>query len=164
EVAAGFPVRGQRRSGGPRDESLQSLLRRGIAPVVEAVELQRLHQARDILLRGDEPRLVGTAHDPRHDERGEYAENDDDHHYFEQRESALATRCGDVPGMHCCRLAHGFAALRTGGRRAQQGDEPLPAIVPGGPPCAAERGYYTDSTRGCRSQAVARGLKLAGTR
>jgi hypothetical protein len=55
-----------------------------------SIQLHRLHDGADVLLRGDAARLVRAAHDLRHDQRGENAENRDHHHDFDQREPALA--------------------------------------------------------------------------
>jgi hypothetical protein len=76
-------------AGRPRYQRLQSLFRRRVTLVVQAVELERLQHARDVLPGGDHPRFVRTADDFRHDQRGENAEDDDHHHHLEQRESAL---------------------------------------------------------------------------
>ena len=65
---------------------------RGIALIVQTVELERLHQARDVLFCGNHPRLVGAANDFRHHQGGENAENDDDYHHFEQGESTLPAK------------------------------------------------------------------------
>ena len=61
--------------------------------VVEPVQLERLHQRRDVLLRGEDARIVGAAHQARHHQRGEHAHDHDDDHDFNQREGTAA------PGM-----------------------------------------------------------------
>jgi hypothetical protein len=80
---------------------LQTLFRGGVALVVEAVELQRLHQAGDILFGRDGARFVGTADDFRRHQHGEDAEDDHHHHHFEQCES----RCMAVLFMSSSSLA-----------------------------------------------------------
>ena len=72
-----------------RRQGLQPLLRGRIAQVIEPVELERLHQTRDVLLCGDLPRLVRPANDVRHHQSGQYADDDDDDHDLQQGEPAL---------------------------------------------------------------------------
>jgi hypothetical protein len=88
-VAARLPAGRERRRRRPGDQRLQALLGAGIALVVEAVELESLHQARDVLLRRQRARLVGAADDLGHHQGRENAQDHDHHHHFEQCKAAL---------------------------------------------------------------------------
>jgi hypothetical protein len=54
-----------------------------------SVELERLRERRDVLARGHHARFVGAAHDLRHDQRGEDAEDGDDHHQLDEGEAGV---------------------------------------------------------------------------
>lgn len=58
--------------------------------MVEAVELEGLHQAADVLARGGGPGLVGAVEHLGHHHGRENPEDDHDHHDFDQGKAALA--------------------------------------------------------------------------
>src|SRR6187397_1547671 len=58
EIAALLPVVGRGVGGGPLHQRHEPLLGGGVRSVVEAIELQRLHDRADVRLRGDPLRLV----------------------------------------------------------------------------------------------------------
>lgn len=58
--------------------------------MVEAIELERLHQPCDILPGSSSPRLVRTVKNPGHHNSGQNAQNNHDHHYFDQGKTVLA--------------------------------------------------------------------------
>src|SRR5258706_497268 len=89
EVAALFPVAGHWIGRGPLHQGTQSLVRRPVAAVVEAIKLQRLRDRPDVRLRRHAPRLVGPVHDPRHHDRRQEAQDRHHHHELHWRESAL---------------------------------------------------------------------------
>ena len=66
----------------------QSLLGGGVALVVQPIELQCLHDRRDITFGGNGARLVGAFEHARYDQRRQHAENHDHHHDLDERETA----------------------------------------------------------------------------
>jgi hypothetical protein len=91
QIAAVLPVVRHRLGRRLLDQRLKTLLLRGITAVIQSIQLHRLHDGADVLLGRDAARFVRTAHDLRHDQRGENAENRDHDHDFDQRETALKT-------------------------------------------------------------------------
>src|SRR6185312_16147713 len=75
--------------GGLLHERDQPLVGRGIGAVVEAVELERLHDRGDVRLGGDALRLVGAIHDLRHHDRREDAEDGDHDQDFDEGEPPM---------------------------------------------------------------------------
>lgn len=74
------------------DQHFQALVLARVVAVIEAVQLQGLHQAADVLLRRGGARLVRTIQHLGHHHRGE---NPEDHHHdhdLDQREALLRTR------------------------------------------------------------------------
>ncbi|CAI8945973.1 hypothetical protein EMIT0357P_50252 [Pseudomonas marginalis] len=72
------------------DQYLEALVHVGIGAVVEAIKLERLHQAGDVLLGRNRPGLVRTVQHFRHDNRRQNAEDDHHHHDLDQREPLLS--------------------------------------------------------------------------
>jgi hypothetical protein len=85
----GLPVGRGRARRRACEQCLQALLGRRIALVVEAVELERLHQVVDVGARSGHARVVGTLDHVRHDQGCEHADDDQHDHQFDQREAAL---------------------------------------------------------------------------
>ena len=90
EITVGLPVGRQRRQRRPRRQRGESLLGGGVALIVEAIELERGEDRRDVAPRGDDARLVGSLEHARHDERRENPEDHDDDEHFDQREAGRA--------------------------------------------------------------------------
>src|SRR3989338_9480961 len=61
----------------------------GVALVVEPVQLESLHDGGDILLGGNNARIVSAPHQFGHNQRGQYTHDYDDYHNFNQGEPAL---------------------------------------------------------------------------
>jgi hypothetical protein len=101
QVAARLPVLRCRATGRLAHQRLQALLGGGVARVIQTVELEALQHGADILLGGHDARLVRAAHHLGHHQRGQHAENDDDHHDLDQGKAALG---GEFAVFHACSL------------------------------------------------------------
>ncbi|VTR65123.1 hypothetical protein DESC_290193 [Desulfosarcina cetonica] len=88
QITAFTPVFGNVTGGGRLDQCLQSLLGGGVCAVVQLVEFERRADAFDLHACLYPFGLLGTAHDARNDQAGKDAENDNDHHQFDQGEPA----------------------------------------------------------------------------
>ena len=89
-----------------------------VAAIVEAVQLQRLHQRGDVLLGRRDLRVVGAAHHARDDQRGQHAEDRDDDHDLDQREAARqpgADAAGGTRGTNGVHRSH-LTTVRNGRR------------------------------------------------
>ena len=82
------PIRRDRLAG-IRDECLQTLRRAGVTEVVEAIQIQRVFDLPNVLLRAADGRPVDVADELRHDGGSEQPDDDDDDHDLEQRETLL---------------------------------------------------------------------------
>src|SRR5512147_2869781 len=116
QVAALFPVHRYRFGRRFGDQRLQALFRRRIAPVVEPVELERLHDRGNVLPRRGDTGVIGAADDPWDDQRGQDPENRDHDHDFDQRESAIERK---TLGLHRTHMttARGERKLEVARRR-----------------------------------------------
>jgi len=65
----------------------EPLLRGGIALIVEAVELERREDRRDVASGGDDPGLIGSLEHSWDDQRREDPEDHDDDQHLDQRET-----------------------------------------------------------------------------
>ena len=83
------PVRRHRRALRLGDERLQTLLARRIAAVIQPIELERLLDRRDVVLRRGDARVVASPDYARHHQHREDA--DDHHHHHDLDE-------GEAPG------------------------------------------------------------------
>ncbi|MNJ77303.1 hypothetical protein D3C77_747630 [compost metagenome] len=77
--------------------------------VVELVHVQRRRDRLDVALGHGDLGLVRAAHDLRHHQRGENAEDDHHHHDFDQRETALLVHSVNLFG---CKTVRPEACLR----------------------------------------------------
>src|ERR1700761_8873464 len=73
EVTTVLPVVRDRIGRGLFNQCTQPLVLSRVAAIVETVQLQRLHDRADVLLRSDAPRFIWPAHDLREDQRGQDA-------------------------------------------------------------------------------------------
>src|SRR6185503_15787567 len=88
QVTIGLPVRRHRRLHRLGHQGAQTLITGRIAPIVQAIEFERLAYRRDVVFRRDDSRFVRALEDARHDQRRENAEDDDDDQDFDQRKAA----------------------------------------------------------------------------
>ena len=88
----GFQLGGSGGSVGRVVSAREALLGGGIALIVEAIELERGEDRRDVAPRRDHARFVGPLEHARHDQRGEDPEDHDDHEHFDQREAEVDRR------------------------------------------------------------------------
>ena len=88
EIAAGFPVGRQRIGGRLNRQCRQTLIGRRVAHVIEPVELQLLHEYRDIGFSGGDSRRIGSIKNFGYDDRCQNAENHHDDHDFDEGKAA----------------------------------------------------------------------------
>ncbi len=69
------------------DQRLQALLGRGVALVVQAVELERLHDVGDVGAGRRAAGVVGAVQHVGHDEGGQHTDDDQHHHQLDQGET-----------------------------------------------------------------------------
>src|SRR6185437_2315785 len=89
EVSALLPVRRDRLRRGLLHQRGEPLVGAGIEAVVEAIELERLHDRAHVGARGDLLRLVRAVHDARHHDRREDREDRDHDQDLDERESLV---------------------------------------------------------------------------
>ena len=90
-----LPVDGRRAGAGARHQRLQALLGRRIALVVQAVELERLHEIGHVGARRHAARVVGAVEHVGDDQCGQHADDHQHHHQLDQGETGSeAPACG----------------------------------------------------------------------
>ena len=89
EIAAGFPVGRQRIRGRFDRQRHQTLIGRRVGHVIEPVELQLLHEYRDIRFGGSDSRGIGSIKNFGYDDRCQNAENHHDDHDFDEGKAAI---------------------------------------------------------------------------